>query len=59
MRPIVSDVETGRVVLLVVPLFVFRKGLLRANYRDNYCRYNDIAIAVGEFHVSKKSVNWI
>ena len=33
IRPIVSDVETARVVLLVDLLFVAKKRLLRANYR--------------------------
>ncbi len=32
IRPVVSDVETARVVLLVDLLFVAKKRLLRANY---------------------------
>jgi hypothetical protein len=54
MRPIVSDVETARVLLLVDLLFVARKRILRANYRHGCPRYNDVAIAVNELHVSKK-----
>lgn len=54
MRPIVSDVETARVVLLVDLLFVAKKRLLRANYRHGCPRYNDVAIAVNELHVPKK-----
>ena len=33
IRPIVSDVGTARVVVLVDLLFVAKKRLLRANYR--------------------------
>ncbi len=54
MSPIVSDVETARVVLLVDLLFVAKKRLLRANYRHGCPRYNDVVIPVNELHVSKK-----
>jgi hypothetical protein len=54
IRPIVSDVETARVVVLVDLLFVAKKRVLRANYRHGCPRYNDVAIAVNELHVSKK-----
>ena len=54
MRPIVSDVETARVALLVDLLFVAKKRLLRANYRPGYPRYNGVAIAVNELHISEK-----
>ena len=54
-RPIVSDVETARVVLLVDLLFVVKKRLLRADYRHGCPRYNDVAIAVNELYVSKKT----
>ncbi len=54
MRPIVSDVEAARVVLLVDLLFVAKKRLLRANYRHGCPRYNDVAIAVNDLYVSKR-----
>ena len=54
IRPIVSYVETARGVVLVDLLFVAKKEVLRANYRHGCPRYNDVAIAVNELHVSKK-----
>ncbi len=54
MRPIVSDVEAVRVVLLVDLLFVAKKRLLRANYGHGCPRYNDVAIAVNDLYVSKR-----
>jgi hypothetical protein len=54
MRIIVLDVQTATAVLLVDPLFVAKKRLLGTNYRHDCLRYNDVAIAVNELHVSKK-----
>ena len=54
MRTIVSEVETATAALFVGPLFIANKRLRGANYRFDCLRYNDVAIAVNELHVSKK-----
>ena len=51
---IISDVEAATAVLLVGSLFAAKRSVLRANYRHGCPRYNDVAIAVNELHVSKK-----
>jgi hypothetical protein len=47
-------VKAAPVVLLVGSLLVAQRSLLEVNYRPDGLRYNDVAIAVNELHVSKK-----
>jgi hypothetical protein len=54
MRIIISDVKAARAVLLVGSLSAAKRSLLEVNYRPDGLRYNDVAIAVNELHVSKK-----
>jgi hypothetical protein len=51
---IISDVKAAPVVLLVGSLLVAQRSLLEVNYRPDGLRYNNVAIAVNELHVSKK-----
>jgi hypothetical protein len=54
MRIIISNVKVATSVLLVGSLFAAKRSLLEVNYRPDGLRYNDVAIAVNELHVSKK-----
>ena len=54
MRTITSDMKAATAVLLIGSLFAAKRSVLEVNYRPDGLRYNDVAIAVNELHVSKK-----
>lgn len=54
---IISDVEIAIPVLPLGSLFAAKRSLLEVNYRPDGLRYNDVAIAVNELHISKRDAN--
>lgn len=46
--------KAATAVLFVDSLFAAKRSILEINHRPDGLRYNDVAIAVNELHVSKK-----